>query len=126
MTRIRTGRFDRRSSGFPAHRRPPEAIMARSSISLGLLILMICPAISAAFEDPPKGQAAADWPSDPAILLKRLRARDGELDNRSVETEQRWVERVSPRSRLASERFNARRFGQPDPGSPPEDRIPAD
>jgi hypothetical protein len=100
--------------------------MARSSISLGLFILMICSVISAAVEDPPKGQAAVDWPNDPATLLKRLKDRDAELDNRSVETEQRWVERVSPRAQIAANRFDARRFGQPDPGSPPEDKIPAD
>jgi hypothetical protein len=100
--------------------------MARSSISLGLVILMCSPAISAAFEDPPRGQAAVDWPNDPAALLERLRDRDDDFDNRSVETEQRWVERVSPRSQLASDRFNARRLGQPDPGPPPEDQVPED
>jgi hypothetical protein len=100
--------------------------MARSSISLGLVILMSSPAISAAFEDPPKGQAAVDWQSEPAALLKRLKDRDADLDNRSVETEQHWVEKVSPRAQIAANRFDARRFGQPDPGSPPEDTIPAD
>jgi hypothetical protein len=59
-------------------------------------------------------------------LLKQLKDRDAEFDNRSIETEKRWLEKVSPRGEIAARRFDARRFGQRDPGSPPEDQIPGD
>jgi hypothetical protein len=105
--------------------------MVRNSVCAGLVILACVPLGSPAAEEPPKAQeagkgAAADWPKEPAVLLKRLKDRDAEFDNRSIEAEQRWTERVSPRGQIASNRFNARRFGQPDPGSPPEDGIPPD
>src|SRR5687768_2741484 len=100
--------------------------MARSSICLGLVIWACSPLVVLGFDDPSRAQGAADgqgpapdWPKWPAALLERLRDRDAEFDNRSVETEQRWVEKVSPRAQIAGSRFNARRFGQPDPGSPP-------
>jgi hypothetical protein len=69
--------------------------MARSSICLGLVICMCSPLISRGFEGSTKAQAAgepgpaADWPKEPAALLKRLKTRNAEFDNRSVETERR-------------------------------------
>ena len=78
--------------------------------------------LSAGFEGPPKAPAPAAGEQEPAALLERLKDRDAEFDNRSVETEQRWVEKVSPRGQIAANRFDARRFGQPDPGSPPRTR----
>ena len=50
---------------------------------------------------------AADRPGDPAAWLRRLKGRDGEFDNRSVETDRLWVERVSPRGQVAAGRFEA-------------------
>ncbi len=73
------------------------------------------------------GQARpSDWPGEPAALLKQLKIRDAEFNNRSVETEQRWVEKVYPRGQIAERRFHARRFGQQEPGAPPDDEVPGD
>jgi hypothetical protein len=68
----------------------------------------------------------ANLSSDPSHLLDRLKQRDAQFDNRSVQTEQRWTERVSPRSQIAANQFNAMRFGQAVPEKPPEDQIPDD
>ena len=45
---------------------------------------------------------AADLPGDPAAWLRRLKDRDAECDNRSVEADRLWVERVSPRGQVAA------------------------
>lgn len=92
--------------------------MVRGFLFLGIAIGVFGPASGSV--------PAADGPQDPAALLVQLRQRDAAFDNRSVETEQRWVERVSPRAQIASDRFHARNFGQPDPGSPPGDQLPED
>jgi hypothetical protein len=95
--------------------------MARRSICLVLVIWACSPVTSPGFEDLPKaseaagGQVpAADRPQGPAALPKRLKDRDSEFDNRSVESEQRWVEKVRPRALIPANRFDARRFGRPD------------
>ena len=66
------------------------------------------------------------WPENGKELLNALRERDREFDRRIVELEQRWTERISPSAQIASIRFNARKFGQPDPGSPAKEEIPDD
>jgi hypothetical protein len=96
--------------------------MTGNAFCLGLLIWVWSLTVPPGIEDP-KPQSVE---LDPTALKKRLRDRDAEFDNRSIETEQRWVEKVRPRAQIASNRFNARRFGQPDPSSPPDDQIPAD
>lgn len=73
----------------------------------------------AAFANPP-----AEFPTDPATLIKHLEARDAQFDNRSIEVEQQWSERVSPLGIYNSIRHNTIRFGGPDPGLPSE--IPDD
>src|SRR4051795_123578 len=91
------------------------------------------PAVSPGFDEPramPQGDGgprpSADWPGEPAAWLRRLKARDGEFDNRSIETDRLWVEKVSPRGQVAARQFDAQRFGRRDPGSPPEHEIPED
>jgi len=63
-------------------------------------------------------------PRDATELLKRWRERDRLLDGRPIVVDQSWSESISPRSRLESERHNARRFGFKVPDLPPD--IPAD
>lgn len=114
--------------------------VSSSAMTAGLFLLAsvaICgkPALAGLPEGEPdspkftseeKGEQAraADWPGDPVALLKQLKVRDAEFDNRSVETEQRWVEKVYPRGQIAKRRFNAGRFGQQEAGVPPDGEIP--
>lgn len=92
--------------------------MASRWISIVLVIGAFGTTAAHAFED---GEAPGR-----TALLERLKDRDAQFDGRSIETEQRWVERVSPRASIAARRFDAHRFGQPDPGPPPDGEIPAD
>src|SRR4051794_13625422 len=115
-------------------RRASEVIMARRTICLGLLICACKPAVSPGFDEPSKltsqrdagPHPAAGRPGDPAAWLRRLKARDAEFDNRSIETDKLWVESVSPRGQVAAGRLEMRRFGLPEPGAPPEREIPQD
>lgn len=104
--------------------------MIRSLFILGLGIGLLNPTLSSGGEGPTEEAARLvrpdDWPDDPAVLLRQLKTRDAEFDNRSIETEQRWIEKVSPRGQVAERRFNAVRFGQPDHGAQPQAEIPDD
>ena len=65
-------------------------------------------------------------PMIPRSCSRHLKTRDAEFDNHSIEAEQRWIEKVSPRAQVAASRFHARRFGQPDRTWRPEAEIPDD
>src|SRR3954467_7484050 len=105
--------------------------MPRSPIWLVLAIGGCGPIVALGFEAPPGNPAgeqgrAADWPREPAALLEKLRLRDAGFDNRSIETEKRWVQKVYPRGQIAANQFNARRFGGRDPDMPPDDKLPGE
>ena len=67
---------------------------------------------------------AAHWITDPVALLAHLKHRDAQFDNRTLEIDERWTERVSPQSQLASQNRAARQLGQPADDAP--ETVPED
>lgn len=61
-------------------------------------------AIAAIVGVPAMAVSDDQWPpQDPVKLLERLRLRDAEFDQRSLQSERRWVTRVEPRTRMTDE-----------------------
>jgi hypothetical protein len=99
---------------------------AAASLSLFVCVLPYGTVLAEQTRSDAPQPPTAESGNDPDHLLKQLKERDAQFDNRSVQTEQRWIERVSPRAQIASRQFNAMRFGQPAPETTTDDEIPDD
>ncbi|MDB5391090.1 MAG: hypothetical protein JWM11_6736 [Planctomycetaceae bacterium] len=66
------------------------------------------------------------WITEPVALLKQLKDRDAAFNNRSIEIEERSIDRIMPRSHLLDVQWQARRFGQQADKLPPDSEIPDD
>ncbi len=73
-----------------------------------------------------ESNSAAEWPQSSEQLLKLLRERDKDFEKRSIEVEQRWTERISPKAQIANRSFIAIKFGNLVPKLPPKEDVPKD
>jgi hypothetical protein len=92
-------------------------------LALGCAI-SYCPDQAAGQDNAQSSSAGNEWITDPAGLLAHLKQRDAEFDNRTLQIDERWTERVSPRTQIASQNRSARQLGQP--ADIPLDSVPED
>lgn len=85
-----------------------------------------CVAADAKGQEQIQPAATSEWITDPVALLTHLKIRDAEFDGRSLRIEQRWIERVTPKSQITAGIRAARRFGNPAAPAPPAESVPPD
>lgn len=105
---------------------PTESLPGRILLIVSLAFSVICQVELASAQEAAKVNLAGDWITDPTALLSHLKRRDAEFDNRSLQIDLIWIERVFPKAQIAKARGAALRFGQPAPAEESADSVPAD